>query len=274
MRSFAARRVRHSALALLGLGVYGGLRWSSGGTLTDFRFFDGWALLIVLALPMLFAIRRRMPTVPLFEASVWMQLHAYAGLASALIFLVHTQGRGPRTGLDALLYCLFVAVFISGVVGMALNRFLPPRLIPQGPRLIYEKIAPQRRTIVDRIEALAMESVAAIGTSVISEFYANVLGPQLLRRGWLAIVLGQSDARTKKIVREIELQKKYLNDHGVKILSEIEVLVRRKIELDVQETYQFIMKSWPIVHAPLSYSLFVVILFHIVTIYSFSTGRP
>ena len=61
----------------------------------------------------------------------------------------------------------------------------------------------------------------------------------------------------------------YLNDSEKAQLNEIEVLTRRKTDLDSQYTYRSLLKYWLFLHIPFSYILFMTVILHLTLVYGF-----
>ena len=51
--------------------------------------YTGILLLAILLLLTLFNARKKLPFMPVFRASTWMQIHIYVGLFSVVVFLIH-----------------------------------------------------------------------------------------------------------------------------------------------------------------------------------------
>ncbi len=141
MTAFVVRRARNFGIlglcALILTILYGRIPlhdWKNAA------FVTGWLLVVLVLAMALFNARKKLPFLPLFAASQWLQFHVYTGLLAAIVFLVHTGGHLPAGGFDFLLWCGFVLVAISGFVGIGLSRVLPARLRSRGEAVLYERI--------------------------------------------------------------------------------------------------------------------------------------
>ena len=95
MSSFFTRRL---VLSLLTVAVAGGLAaaWLLGRVaLRPVAMYTGWLLLVLLLGLTFFNARKKLPFIPLFSASTWLQVHIYAGWLACFVFLLHTGGRLP-----------------------------------------------------------------------------------------------------------------------------------------------------------------------------------
>ena len=84
-------------------------------------------------------------------------------------------------------------------------------------------------------------------------------------------MLGTSEG-AQQLAREIDGQKRYLNREGRELLEEIAWRVEAKDNLDRQHALQLLLKAWLFVHIPLTYSLILVALVHLMLVYAFDGG--
>jgi hypothetical protein len=65
---------------------------------------------------------------------------------------------------------------------------------------------------------------------------------------------------------------RYLNAQEQETLNKISTLVRQKDGLDYHQSLQTLLRGWLFVHIPLTYSLMLFSIMHIVLVYAFSGG--
>ena len=86
------------------------------------------------------SLRKRYPASPIGRVSTWLKGHLWLGLVSFVLILFHT-GFQWGEGLAAVLMTLFTVILVSGVLGVALQNFLPRRMLELVPReTVYEQI--------------------------------------------------------------------------------------------------------------------------------------
>ncbi len=162
MSSFAARRrwgvLLLAALCLLFWGVHSVLEVAVRPT----RLFSGWVLFVLVIALTIFNLRKKLPFLPLGTAVAWMELHAYAGLFAIFVFLAHVGFRVPEGPLEVTLALLFVLVSGSGVVGLALSRWLPIRLSTRGEAILFERIPALRLGLHDEVEELVLGAASEV----------------------------------------------------------------------------------------------------------------
>lgn len=241
-------------------------------TLRNLAYFTGWALMGVMLFLTLYNARKKLPFLPLGSSRLWLQLHAYVGYFSAALFLAHVSWRIPNGAFEVTLSVLYLLVAGSGVLGLFWSRHLPARLTSRGGEVLFERIPVVRRSLQDRAEALAMKSVSAGQTTVISDFYGTELsdffrGP----RHQIQHLLGGNRAMDRLRTRMEDLAR-FLTPEQRQHLDELGALVLQKDGLDHQHALQLSLRLWLFVHIPLTYSLLIATVLHVVLVHGFSLG--
>ena len=235
-------------------------------------FLTGWVLLAVMAFLALFNVRKKITMLPLGSASAWMQLHIYAGWLVIVIFGEHVGWSVPTGWLEVTLAALFVLVAGSGVVGIGLAKFLPPRLTRRGEEVIFQRIPAFIAELRGEAEDLVLEAANETQSSTITDFYMNHLssffdGPQ----NRLRHLIDSRRARFK-LMNEIDNLQRYLNSQEREYTERLRDLVNKKDELDFHYALNLALKAWLLVHVPATYSLFILVALHVVVVYAFSGG--
>lgn len=266
------RRVLGSGLCLVAGGIVIGLGRHFAPTLRALPYFTGWALLAVMLFLTLYNARKKLPFLPLGRSGTWLQLHAYVGYFSGVLFLAHLSWRFPRGGFGLTLAALFVAVAGSGILGLWWSRRAPRRLTDGGGEVLFERIPVIRRELQTRAEALALESVQAGGTMAIAEFYRLHLADFFrASRNFAAHLTGFSEPKNPWRGRLEDLGR-FLTPEQNQQLRELNDLIRQKDGLDRQYALQWSLKAWLFVHVPLTYSLLLATGWHVVLVHGFSLG--
>jgi Fe-S-cluster-containing dehydrogenase component/CRP-like cAMP-binding protein len=233
---------------------------------------SGWVLVTALAVLLLLWIRKRLPTLPLGRVATWTRVHAALGTVAAVVFALHA-GLSPPTGvLETALWWVFVLVAMSGIIGLALSRQLPPRLIRRGEQVLVQRIAGFRRQLAERVEELVMASVRETATSTIADYYAHRLHRFFAGPRNLIGHIFQSNRGVSRLQAEMTHLKRYLDDRGQEIASEIEGCLVAKDNLDFHLAHGLALRAWRLVHLPLTYSLLMLIAMHVVMVSAFSAG--
>lgn len=264
MISFAVRRWTNLAVCavLSGLGI---LFYSlSSPSLRHSSFFmvSGWVLFGLLIVLALYTVRKKLPFLPLFSSSQWLQFHVYAGLLSVVLFCLHIDFRVPSGGLEIALTILYLIVVGSGLVGLALSRTIPGRLTTHGEQVLFERIPTLRRQLRDAVEEVLRRAMTEANSVIIAEFYARQLvvffsGP---RHFWRHLV--ESNRPRYRLLNELVVLDRYVNTEERKLMEEIAGLIRAKDDLDYQYAHQAVLKYWLFVHIPVTSSLMLVGFVH------------
>ncbi len=88
----------------------------------------GFAGTGIIIFECLLSLRKKYPASPVGRVSLWMRAHVWLGLLSLLLILFHSGFHWGR-GLASLLMWLFAIIAISGVVGVALQNYIPTRMM-------------------------------------------------------------------------------------------------------------------------------------------------
>jgi len=268
--TFASRRFGALCLSIV---LAAGLIWLAMAydlTLRDASYLTGWLLFGGVVLASTFNMRKKLPFLPLLNASIWLQIHIYIGWLLVVLFFLHTSLEWPLGWFEGVLWFLFVLVSLSGLIGLFLSRSLPVRIQNHGERLIFERIPQFRAELADEVEVLATRSVRETASNTIALYYVNRLQAYFSGPKNLVAHLLESRAALTKHRREIDSLERYLQEDGREILANIKDLIVAKDNLDYQYSLQLVLRLWLFVHIPLTYALLLVALVHIVLTYAFS----
>lgn len=224
--------------------------------------YTGLLLLAILLILTLFNARKKLPFIPVFKASTWMQIHIYLGLLSVVVFLIHTGFRFPTGVFEIVLAVVFAIVSLSGVFGLYLTRTLPPKMTDFGEPVIYEQIPARRHQIQGEAEALVLKSESELQSSSLTDFYLAHLRPYLRSRPRALTALRGSGTRVRELDEQMGSISRYLAGEERPLLEELRGLVDAKRNLDYQNASQKLLKLWLFVHIPFTYSLLILAIAH------------
>lgn len=267
--TFASRRLRNALLAALPLAaILVAVRVYEAG-LRDTSFLTGWLLVAGVLLLAAYNLRKKLTMLPLGDAASWMQVHAYAGVLTLVVFVLHTGLELPGGAFEAVLWLVFVLTALSGLVGLALSRLVPAMLERHGERVIFERIPVLRAGLAREVAEQAEQSVERLASATISGFYERVLHDYFAGPRDLGAHLRTSQQPLQRLSGEIDALRRYLGREGQEILDRIEDCVLAKENLDFQYTWQLALKGWLFVHIPATYALVLLAAVHIVLAYAF-----
>lgn len=258
-----------ASVALLS-GGYWALDVALAGGLRQPALVSGLVLFAVILLLALFNARKKLPFLPLLTASTWLQVHIYAGLFSVVLFLFHIGFKRPQGLLEIALALLFLAVSVSGVIGLAISRWVPARLTLHGENLIFERIPALRTCVKQELEKLVLASVPDTHSTTIADFYEHKLRAYFERpRHLWSHLLGYSKP-LHALLSEVGAMDRYLSAGEREVMGEIAEYIRIKDNLDFQLAAQGLLKGWLFVHIPLTYALILVGVVHGLLAWTFS----
>lgn len=233
-------------------------------------YLSGWILFAVILFLTFFNLRKRVPFLRFGSASTWMQLHLYVGVFSGALFLVHIGWSWPAGFLNQMLAVSYGVVFLTGVIGLWISRTFPRMLTIAGYEIPYESIPLARSNLRKQAEALVLAGVDGQTSPVIAEFYSTKLGMFFTTPRNRLAHLRQSRAPQAAHVSEFEEVQRYARKGERVMLDQLRDLVAQKHMLDYQYALQNALRVWLFAHIPLSYSLLIFSVLHIILVHAFS----
>jgi hypothetical protein len=258
----------------------------SGGSLFGLIFGSIAAAMLYLAL--LLGARKKLRTWRLGRARTWMQLHVWFGFLCYPIAYFHIGAMrwGSVGSLSWVIMLLLTLVWLSGLVGIALQQYLP--------KLMFERVSreitfEQHSHVLKLMRAEAVAAVAgaaveldgerinveaiAVGTGSrtkaaadsnrgaaarLARFHAEYVGPFLEDRPAAALRVHSHNA-ADQLFRDLRTQ---LPETMHDIVADLQLLVDERRQMLSQAAMHRAMHWWLFVHVPLSYGLAVLVALH------------
>ena len=248
----------------------------------------------------LLGLRKKFPVWRVGRAQSWMRGHLWLGFLSFPLILFHGGFHFGGT-LTRMLMWLFLFVWISGILGAALQHFMPRFQTAQLPmETIYEQIDRVRGQLAEEAGQLVDETCSALegefsraserqramsasaGTqggltvasglqanqqvsSQLRQFLENEMRPYLERAGGREMNLGRAPQAQKMFQQFRVLLPPELHSN----LDDLENICEEKRQLDQQSRLHKILHGWLLVHIPLSYALLLLGAVHAVVALKF-----
>ena len=73
-------------------------------------------------------------------------------------------------------------------------------------------------------------------------------------------------------MNDIDNLQRYLNSRENEYADRLRHLVNKKDDLDFYYALSLALKAWLLVHVPLTYSLLILVVLHLVVVYAFGGG--
>ena len=281
--SLAKYLANRTVQALLIAAISGGLFWLVwiyGNGLRDPRYLDGWVLAGGMGLQLSFHIAIKTASLSPKSAARWRRFHIFIGYLLIAAFISHSDFSLPDTGFEWALWTGFVLVTLSGIFGTYLAWSLRVRHAID-ERIGYDRIPTRRAELARDVHAAVARTdlvPAAIGLprppydAWIMDLYTTHLRDFFQgQRNFAAHLIG-SQRPLKRLTDEIDDLSSYVDRQGQEKLAVIKGLVVEKDRLDFARVYLGLTKGWLFVHVPLTYSLMVLTVLHILVVYAFSSG--
>ena len=237
-------------------------------------YLSGWLLFLVMLFLTFFNLRKKVPFLRLGTTSFWLQLHVYIGILSGVLFLVHSNFSWPHGLLNQILFVCFTIVFLTGIVGLWISREFPKRLTVAGFETPFERIPQVRNHLRTEAEALVLTGADGPTSPVIADFYTKKIGLFFTRHENFLAHLQRSRTAQASHLSQFDEIERYAKKNEIELLNKLADLVAQKHLLDYQYTLQLSLRVWLFAHIPLSYSLLILSVTHIIVVYSFSGSAP
>lgn len=233
------------------------------------QYLSGWILLGSTIVLGAYNLRKKLTVLPLLPNAVWLQLHLYLGLFSIWLFLEHIDWRIPDGPLEIALASLFSLVALSGLAGIWLSRVLPSRLRTEGEEVIYERIPAFRNQIREETEESLVELVREQPETTLRKYYLDRLSPFFSAPAKFSTYLFRSHAYINNVISELQREERYFNDKERAFSEKLQALIRKKYELELHYVYQSVLRYWLFVHVPVTYSMYLLLMAHLIVTYAF-----
>jgi hypothetical protein len=136
----------------------------------------------------------------------------------------------------------------------------------------FERIPIVRRELCEQAEALALNSVAESKSATIAEFYTRRLHGFFAGPKNFLLHLVEVRLPLNELLNDLNDLNRFLDESERKVAARLVELVRQKDGLDYQHALQLTLRLWLFIHIPVTYSLMLWSIAHIVLVYGFSAG--
>jgi hypothetical protein len=204
---------------------------------------------------------RRPRAWPLPNARAWLQAHLYLGALALWATLIHAGFAWPAGGLSLWLLLLASWTTATGLIGVALQKWIPAALA-EGLRV--EALLPRIPELVEKNLAEA-DALAATASDVLERFYRTEVRGTLvaLAPSWSYLVDVRSGRehgleRFRRMAPFVAVEERPL-------LDSLESLYVEKLELDAHFTLQRLLRGWLLLHVPAAGVMMGLIALHALT---------
>lgn len=210
----------------------------------------------------LYPARRRWRAWPLGTAQRWLQLHIYGSVLATVLVFVHVGLRLPAGTMGWSLLGLALWTAGTGLLGVYLQKALPLVLTRNlQVEVIYER-APDllRKLVVDA------DAVMSGASEVLDGAYRSEIRPllQVPRPQW-SHVMDPQGGRSRQLEPLAQLAP-YVEGADRDRLSDLETIVKDKLDLDTHLSLQRALRYWLVLHVPPAMLLLGVLAVHVIAV--------
>jgi hypothetical protein len=231
----------------------------------------------------LLGARKRRPHYRLGRAATWLRGHLWLGALSLPLVLFHAGFAFGGT-LTSVLMWMFLAVYVTGVVGLVLQQFLPRVMTQSLPQeTVFEQLDHVRGELLSEAEQLVKGEGGAVaraksagrvqGRVVESRAAAAEAGPdrnalQLFLERQLRPYFGDDGARRSRLADAsaraalFEELRRAVDPALHAVTRDLEALCGQREQLEMQRRLHLWLHGWLLVHVPLSYAMILLGVVH------------
>jgi hypothetical protein len=236
----------------------------------------GYALMLFAAL---LSVRKKFRIWRIGRAQTWMRGHLWLGLLSYPLILFHA-GFSAGHGLARLLTLILGVVVLSGLIGAAIQHYMPRVMTERVPmETIYDQIDRVRGQLLDEADGLlasltpenseyglimpasdpadTMTTTSTLirmsdqSSTKLREMYDQRIRPYLAHRG--SHRQAMADRQTSKAMLA---QLRAVAPESLRtVIDDLENICEEKRDLDRQSRLHRVLHGWLLVHIPLAYLL-------------------
>ena len=235
-------------------------------------YLTGWALLALCLFLTAYNARTKLPFLPLASSRLWLQIHAYAGLFTAVLFVFHLRFAIPAGIFNLALATLFLSVTASGLLGWWISRVIPRRLTTAGGEVPFERIPIVRRELRLEAEKTALAAIPEAKDTTLADYYVRSLAPAFAAGPRVVPHLVASRRELNDRLATLAEAGRFLSEPEKARAAALAELVRARHVLDFHYANQLFLKAWLFVHVPLTYGMLLFAALHVVLVTAFSGG--
>jgi hypothetical protein len=236
----------------------------------------GYGLMVFAAL---LSVRKKFRIWRIGRAQTWMRGHLWLGLLSYPLIFFHA-GFSAGHGLARLLMLILFAVVVSGLIGAAIQHYMPRLMTERVPmETIYDQIDRVQGQLLEEADGLlasltpekneygliapasgpadAMTTASTLirlseqSSSKLREMYDESIRPYLAHRG--SHRQSMADRPTSKV---LFAQLRAVVPESLRtVINDLENICEEKRDLDRQSRLHRVLHGWLLVHIPLAYLL-------------------
>lgn len=252
-----------ACLAICGVLYLANMVWGvlEPGSIWGLGYGIAAAVLFIGAL--LYGMRRKAIRVNRFQrAWYYLQFHVYGGSLFLILVLMHINFTVPKGVLTWWLWALSIWIVCTGLLGSGLQKWIPTILNSSlSTEVNFNRIPELIASLEKRAEKLAGQSGQKVNDLFEQSVASKLKEPQFR---WIFFV--DVAGTIRRDLMAFSHLGKYLDAADKKQLDEMEAIYKTKLEIDAHYTLQKTLRSWLMLHIPVSILIFMLLVIHVLTV--------
>ncbi len=203
--------------------------------------------------------RRTMQWRRLGRAWSYLQFHVYGGTVFLLLVFMHVGFGAPQGILTWWLWFLSIWVVLSGLLGIALQKWIPTLLTSGLSIEVHYDRIPE---LVGEIRERAEHLVTGCAPST-RDFYRKTMAPALAAPQTHLIYYLDITGGIRSRIEQFAYLRALLPAEEKQKLDTLQDLYRTKLEIDAHYTLQKALRGWLYLHVPVSIVVLVLLALHV-----------
>ncbi len=237
--------------------------------LVNTQYVLGWILFVLALIMASYNLRKKLSVLALGTNKTWYLIHIYGGLWSLFFFGFHAGWSWPAGLINQALWIGSILILSSGLIGALLNKFLTPRISSQGERLLFDRIPGHISINREKSKALILKAAASKEGKPLLDYYNNKLLTIFTHQGSRGFKIFGHNKILVGMLIELEELERYLDKDNKLRLIQLKILLKQKFVLTWQYSILSILRNWTLLHVPIIWFTFIILIVHIITQYAF-----
>ena len=227
---------------------------------------SGYALFACILFLGFFRVRKHLSMFSMIKTKYWFSAHTIGGILALAFYILHVDAWWPQSGYVQWLTALMILVTISGMLGYLIQKIFPTRLTQHESEILYSQIPEAVNQLKTQAEDLILEVNKKTGHETLARHYLETLQWFFQKPRFVLSHIYGGRRANQWLSQQFVTVNRYLDKTEKEYSARLEQLSRKKLDVDFNYAIQRLLKSWLLIHVPLSAALIVMSLWHLLLV--------